>query len=119
MDSDIGAMLQSVLSDPEQMSRIGQIARELTAPAGGDAGKERNTSEKNDLPPSLDDRLLQAMGKAFSGAAGHSRSTELLTAMRPYMRPEKREKLDRAIKIAQMARVAGIVMGEFGGAYGL
>ena len=113
----MGAMLQSVLSDPEQMAKIAQLAQGLM-------GSQEKTAP--DAPPSTSaggspggDRLLALLTKAMSDGAGKSRSTELLRAMRPYMKPEKQEKLDRAMRIAGMARVAGLVMGEFGGVYGV
>ena len=121
MDGDIGDILQSVLSDPGQMEKIGRLAQGLM---GG--GGEGPTAEPPPSPSPVpqvptgggEDKLLEALGKAFSGSFGQTRSTALLTAMRPYMRPEKQEKLDRALKIARMARAAGVVMGELGG-YGV
>jgi hypothetical protein len=62
-----------------------------------------------------DSRMLTSLGKLFTGKEDKSRSTALLMAMRPYMRPEKQEKLDRAMKIAQMVHIAGAVLQVYGG----
>ena len=120
MDGDMGAMIQSVLSDPEQMARITQLAQGLmgTQEEPGKAAPIQAAPPTGSTLPE-GDRLLALLTKAMSGGAGKTRSTELLKAMRPYMKPEKQEKLDRAMKIARMARVAGVVMGELGGAHGL
>lgn len=123
MDGDIGAMLQSVLSDPEQMARLTQMAQGLMG--GGAPAQEPSPSVAG--PPSAapatdaqrDARLLSSLGRLFSQNTGQSRSTALLTAMRPYMRPEKQEKLDRAMKLAGMARVVSEVMREIGGNHGV
>jgi hypothetical protein len=62
-----------------------------------------------------DGQLLSSLGKLFGQKKEKSRSTALLMAMRPYMRPEKQEKLDRAMNIAQMVHIAGAVMEAYGG----
>ncbi len=119
MDGDLGAKLESVLSDPDQMQKLTQMAMSMmgqTTPAVG-ATEETQTAEAEAAAvPIGDTKLLSALGKAFSGGKGKTtRSTALLTAMRPYMRPEKQEKLDRAMKIARMVNIAGMVLREYGG----
>ena len=133
MDGDLGSMLESILSDPGQMEKFTQMAQSLMGQMGqnppGTSGSPEPAeqpvavSEAPAAPAALslptDTRLLSALGKAFAGGGGKSRSTALLVAMRPYMRPEKQEKLDRAMKIAQMVNVAGTVMREYGGGHGI
>ena len=36
----------------------------------------------------------------------------LLEAMKPYLSEKRRQKMDKALKIARLARIAGIAMGE-------
>ena len=111
MDSDIGSLIQSVLSDPEQMAKLTDMAQGLL---GGAAPEPEQ--KKAEMPDS-DAKLLAALGKSLGGSS--SRSTALLMAMRPYMKPEKQEKLDRAMKLSQMVRIAQTVMGQIGGSHGL
>ena len=127
MDGDIGAMLQSVLSDPEQMAQITQLAKGLMDAQGGEgAPSPPEAPEGETSPPAAgmpdfsqgEMKLFSALGKAFATGKGNSRSTGLLMAMRPYMKVEKQEKLDRAMKIARMVHVAGAVMKEYGGGLG-
>ena len=116
MDGELGAALEGILSDPAQMEKLSQMAKELFGQAGESAG-----GEKPPAPPQtaqgapVDTKLLAALGRAFSGQKEPSRSTALLMAMRPYMKPEKQEKLDRAMQIARMAGIAGAVAREYGG----
>ena len=128
MDGELGAKLETILSDPEQMEKITQMAMGLmgSAAPASDSGSESDAAPAAAAAPSGgildslgDTRMLSALGKAFSGGAEKSRSTALLVAMRPYMRPEKQEKLDRAMQIARMVHIAGAVMKEYGGANGL
>ncbi len=117
MDGDLGAKLQEVLSDPAQMEKLKAAAESIFGGPQPSGGTEAPT-EKAPPVPERDARFLAAIGKAFAaGDAGEnrSRSTALLMAMRPYMRPEKQEKLDRALQIARMANIAGAVMKEYGG----
>ena len=129
MDGELGARLEAILSDPQQMEKITQMAMGLmgSAAPAGDSGEGSGT-QAAPAPPAPgggvldslgDTRLLSALGKAFSGGTEKNRSTALLVAMRPYMRPEKQEKLDRAMQIARMVHIAGAVMREYGGANGL
>ena len=124
MDGDLGTALQSILSDPGQMEKLTKMAQGLMGQMGQSAPAEDAPAAQTETPaasvldslvPPGDTRLLSALGKAFAGGGGKSKSTALLVAMRPYMRPEKQEKLDRAMKIAQMVNVAGTVMREYGG----
>lgn len=118
MDGDLGSFLQSVLSDPEQMEKITQMAQGLMGQAAAPAA-EPAASEAARTAPAGDAQLLSLLTKTMAAGAGKSRSTALLTAMRPYMRPEKQEKLDRAMKIAGIVSAARTVLGEYGGAGGL
>ena len=114
MDNELGAMLQSVLSDPEQMAKISEMAQGLM---GGAA----SSAETPPAPPAPagDAKVLSELGALFGGKTETSRSTALLMAMRPYMKPEKQEKLDRAMKLSKMVRIAHAVMGQMGGGHGI
>lgn len=124
MDGDLSAALESVLSDPEKMEKVAAMAKNLFGQAGPgseaaqpDGSGPASTAPQNaGGPPAGDTALLSALSKAFAGGnVGKSRSTALLMAMRPYMKPEKQAKLDKAMQIARMASIAGLVMKEYGG----
>lgn len=119
MDGDLGAMLSSVLSDPEQMAKLGRAAQSLMSAGSGVETPPAAARPPAEAAEAGDGGVLSALGRMFAPGAGTNRSTALLVAMRPYMRPEKQEKLDRAMKIAQMARIAGAVIREYGGGHGV
>ena len=114
MENDIGELLQSVLSDPEQMGKIASMARNLME---GETGSKETAAEPPEpiAPPRTDARLLAALTGMLGKSREQSRAAALLNAMRPYMRPEKQEKLDRALQAARLAHMAGAVMKELGG----
>jgi hypothetical protein len=111
------------------MEKIAQAAKGLMGSLGGDsASTDTETVETQTdsaaapvssqpvTPLSTGEtKLLASLGQVFSGSQTPSRSTALLMAMRPYMRPEKQEKLDRAMKIAQIVHIAEAVMHSYGG----
>lgn len=120
MDGDIGAMLQSVLSDPEQMAKLTSAAQSLlggegaAAPAVPPKPPEEHPSASQ--PEGLEKNLLSALARSLAAPRENkSRSAALLQAMRPYMRAEKQEKLDRAMQVTRMVHIAGTVMRELGG----
>ena len=117
MDGELGDKLQQILSDPGQMEKLSKMAQELFG--GGAPAREGQTASAGGGSPEPDARLLAALGKAFSGGGDRGRSTALLAAMRPYMKPEKQEKLDKAMQIARMVHIAGAVVKEYGDGHGL
>lgn len=120
MDGDIGTLMQSVLSDPEQMAKITQLAQGLMGQSNAD--QSDHVEERTETPSRepergglTDGKLLSALTKAMAAGKQGGRSSALLTAMRPYLRPEKQGKLDRAFELARMVHIAGAIMGEMGG----
>lgn len=114
MDADIGSMIQSVLSDPAQMEKITRMAQGLMG------GEPDPPKAPEPAPVSEGDtKLLGALARTLGGRSENSRSTALLMAMRPYMKPEKQEKLDRALRLTNMLRIAQAVLGQMGGGHGL
>lgn len=114
MDGDLGTMLESILSNPVQMEKIANMAQTLMGdPQAGQAPSDSN--HRQEKTSEAAGSIFSMLGKAFGGERSKSRSTQLLLAMRPYMRPEKQEKLDRAIKIAEIVHIATYVMKEYGG----
>ena len=118
---DFEEMLGSILSSPQDMEKIMGLARELSG------GEKASTPEPERKPapeaapsiPGLGDlnpKLLASLGQILGGlnAPGDNKAA-LIASMKPYVRPERREALDRALKIAKIARAARLVMGELGG----
>lgn len=98
--------LNAILSDPEAMGKISDMAKSLFG-GGDDAGTQRG--------PDIDEEtLLQRARQLLRGNAMRSDETALLSALRPFLSEERRQRLDRAIKIARLASLARLA-GEFTG----
>lgn len=107
--SDFEERLNSLLNDPEQMDRIAAMAKSLM---GGESGPDPQPkpTEGFDIPD------LGKLMASFGGGGGNSDNKRaLLEAMKPYLAPHRREKLDKAMKLARMIGMAETAFGLFGG----
>ena len=100
--SDFEDKLHAILSDPEELERIGRLASELM---GGGA-------EETGPPPEADGDLLRRLAGMLGGGAGQGELGALADALSPWLRPERASRLRRALRLAGMLRVAGTVLGE-------
>lgn len=130
--AELQEQLQAILGDPEAMGQITAIARALT---GGNGGAEPPPAPKGedyvpvDVPPpeppaapdlsallggglpDLDPRLLQIALRVFSEySAQDDEKAALLSSLKPFLRPERQEKLERAEKIARLSRVVRVAV---------
>lgn len=103
--------LNSILGDPAQMEKIAGLAKSLMG-GGGPAPDSAPASPFGEL--GLDPGLLQKLGRAMN-AGEDGREKALLAAMKPYLSEKRRGKMDRALKLAKLARIARLAMGETGG----
>jgi hypothetical protein len=106
---DLEGKLNSLLSSPESMERIMQLAKSLSGEQGG--------AEAAKAAP--DPRLLGLITKAAGEFSAPGETERLAEALRPFLSPERAERLERAARIARIARVARSVIPELGGGRGL
>ena len=106
LEQAIGAILQ----DPEQMQSILAFAKSLgisppeapptqTAPPPPPPTQTQPVSSNEALG-----ELLQKAGKL------DKRQENLLNALKPFLKPERREKIDRAMQAARLSRLAGAAL---------
>ncbi|MCI2107023.1 MAG: hypothetical protein LKK00_09990 [Intestinimonas sp.] len=120
MADDFNEQLNAILGNPDAMGQIMSIARAITgggqgssaqgaAPASAPAKEQSETNVQGDLSSvfsQLDPRIIQLGMQLFSAWNKPDDSrTALLTALRPFVREERFERLDQAIQIARLSRV--------------
>lgn len=99
--------LNSVLSDPESMAKIASLAKSFAESPKGGAGAAETSLEAIE-PLGKEDPFREmlrtpAIRKALEMLGDGSRERlALLTAMRPFVREEKKEKLDHIIATMKM-----------------
>ena len=109
--AELEDMINSVLSDPEQMNRIMGMAQSLM---GGDSHSP-SPENSGGLMDGLDPKMLLKLRQLMGGEERPGGSEGLLRAMQPYLSQKRRMKMDKALKLARLARLAGFAMGELGG----
>ena len=109
--------LNSILSDPGAMSQIMQLAQSL-----GGASSEQQQQPAPQPPPSPTPALnggdlLSALGGDTQiltkllpliqelGGQQDSNARTLLFALRPYLKPERQDKVERAIQLARLFHI--------------
>lgn len=106
--------LNQILGNPQAMEQIMSLAQSLSGKQEEERQPEEETQPpaEND-PPSplsaldgLDPRLLRmGMGLLSEYSAQDDKKTALLAALKPFLKPERQEKMDQAVRIARLTRV--------------
>ena len=104
---DLEQQLNKILSDPQSMNTIMQIAQSLGAPPG------ESTAESEAAPPPdlmHSGRILQLLQSVQSAQQRDPQQQALLDALRPYVTPEHCQRLERAMQMAQLSKLAGLTL---------
>lgn len=98
---DLSEKLSGILSDPEAMKEIAQLATQL----GVDAPGVHKPSEPK--KPETSDALSMVSGlmPLMGSLRQEDDTTRLLDAIRPFLSDERREKLDKAKKMLRMMKL--------------
>lgn len=138
--SDFEEKLNSLLSNPEAMSQVMNLAQSLnlggagggdTPPAEGDgappgdpggnsAGSPGDgggglgdlSSLLGQLDPKMIQRLLPLVGELTGG--GNDERMQLLYALRPFLKPERQEKVERAARTARLIHMGKKLLKSMG-----
>lgn len=113
--------LQSLLSDPDSMAQVMQLAQSLSGRSSTDesatpppspppkiqpmdSGFGDITAALGGIDPMLLKRLLPVVGQLNRQQSGESAA--LLYALRPFLREERRMKVERAVQLARLIHLA-------------
>ena len=113
---DLEQKIQSVLSDPEQMQQVLNMARALgvSIPESEEPkAREQETSppEQNIPPQAGVDALSEPVSQLLQQAGKlEKRQENLLNALKPFLKPNRREKIDRAMQVARLSHLAGYAL---------
>ena len=123
--------LNSILGNQEAMSQIMALARSLSGespkdptpppealPEGGGTypPAEPQSPDLSALLGQVDPKMIQTGIEILRQVQStEDRGAVLLDALRPYLREDRRPKLDRALQIARMVKLVRAAMGAFGG----
>lgn len=105
---ELESKLNAIFSSPESMEQIRNIAQSL-------AGSSASPSAAHASEERVDPRIMQVMTKAVSEFSKPSEAAAMIYALRPYLNPDRMSKIDKALNIAKLARIAKTILPEFGG----
>ena len=121
--SDFEEKLNAILSDPDAMAQVMNLAQSLNL--GGPSGEAPQEAEAppdagegppkppesaafsglgdllGQVDPGVIQRLLPLLGE-LGRSDDQDRRLQLLNALRPFLKPERQEKVERAVKAARL-----------------
>lgn len=108
--SEMEEKLNRLLADPETMGRIMEMAQQLS---GGihTPPPPPPTSDTSGIDPQMLAKLLPIFKDLQTP---NSQATQLLYALRPYLKEEKQRKVDRAVKLAHLIHIGKKALTEGG-----
>lgn len=123
--SELEDKLNKILSSPADMEKIMGIARSLSGSLGSQASSEDSaegakaapdlsaiTSSLKDIDPKIFRLMTRLVGEYTSGK---NDKAALLNAIKPYLKEDRRAKVDKAAEIAKLAKLAKVALAEFTG----
>ena len=130
--SDFEEKLNAILSNPESMGQIMNLAQSLNLGGGGEPSGDGPQPSPDAAPsgggipdglsglgsllgqidPKLIGRLLPLAGELVGG--GNDERMQLLYALRPFLKPERRDKVERAAKTARLIHVGKKLLQSLG-----
>lgn len=116
--SQLEDRLNALLSSPEDMGKIAQMASRLMgqiAPNDPPAGKDSKA------PPLSEDTagMMGAVARIMSGLNDQGSKKQLVAGLSPYLAEKRRRRLEKALSIATAAKLAGAAFSEMGGEDGV
>ena len=121
--SEFDDKLNKILSSPEDMEKILNIARSL---GGSSADQPESGGDTTQAAPdlgavssalgALDPKIIRLLSRlAGEYTSGNDDKAALFNAIKPYLREDRQAKVDRAAEIAKLARLAKVAFSEFSG----
>ncbi|MCD8161804.1 MAG: hypothetical protein LUE61_11810 [Clostridiales bacterium] len=130
---DFEEKLNTILSSPETMGQIMALANSISGKPGGEPSAREEPPQAQETParPSqagpvgqagdmlsllqgLDPSMLTKLSALYQAyTRGEDEKAALLSAMRPFLRPERQEKVEKALQITRISRVIQTAFGLF------
>lgn len=125
--SELDEKLNALLSDPNSMAQVMQLAQQLSGTFGGAsqpaaASPPPPPPPQQPLQPSFDTSFLGGLDPKLIGrflpliqeyTQSNSNTTQLLYALRPFLKAEKQDKIERAAKLARLIHLGKKFLSEW------
>lgn len=104
---DLTSRLQSILSDPESMQNLAELAAMMMQPDDTDSQSAQADPPSADLPPPDMSKLL-AIGQML-GQQQPDPNAALLTALKPHLSPDRAARAEKAIRLLRLCQMIGVL----------
>lgn len=120
--NDFEEKLNSILSNPDAMAQVMNLAQSLGGSIAGSTAsptqeppvksaqttgnpeiKPKNSDLFSGIDPALITKLLPLLGEL--NQSGGDERLQLLYALRPFLKPERQDKVERAVKAARLIHI--------------
>jgi len=118
---DFENRLNELLSSPGTMEQIMRLARSLSGgeQESGTQGSGPVNAAPNpgpaDVSGGIDPKLMGLISSVLKEYGSPSDKAAVINALKPYLKSDRREKVDKALQIAKLAKVAKTMLPELGG----
>lgn len=115
MEENLMDKIQDLLSDPESMQQISELAQMLqpgsespeksTPSYGAELTKphrETNTSGGAASMGGIDAGMLMQMGELMRSTGNSDKNTALLLALRPHLGEQRQQRIDKALRLLKL-----------------
>ena len=108
---DMQAQMNAILQNPEMMQKISALAQSL----GPQQQKQAPAQEPVSTGfPEIDPAMMQTLFGLVQKSGIDSNQQNLLQALGPYLKSERIQKLEKAMRAAKMAQMASGFLGSSG-----
>lgn len=109
--------LNSILSNPDAMSQIMQLAQSLGGEQPPPPPKAQPAPSLSGLMGSMDPAMLTKLLPLVQelGGSADSNARQLLHALKPYLKPDRQEKIERALQLARLFHLGKKFLSEWEG----
>lgn len=111
--------LNALLNDPGSMAQIMSLVQNLSKGSQQAENPEPPAPQEAHAPaaaplPAPDSAMLQSMMRIMRDVQKvDPKQDALFRALKPFLRPERQEKIDRALQIARISHIAGYAIRNF------
>ena len=107
---DLEKKLSAMLSNPEMMEKVMTLAQSLNSVPSEKSHESKSGDASGFSMPDLS--MLQKISQLTKQTGMDPDQKNLISALRPYLSPSRIGKLERAMRAAKMASIAGILTGK-------
>lgn len=109
---DIEAKLGAILNNPDMMAQIMSMAQQFSGGERAPSPPPPPPQPTPDIPDGLDVGMLMKVAGMANSASVDKDQRALLLALRPYLTPERINKLEKAMRASKLAGLASSFLGS-------